>query len=349
MNRVLNRIVLFLFFLVTTISSQHQGPIPPIPSGYGADGSLNLKTDSIPSKSWRRKKIYLYYPEPKEELIPVIFFLKAMGVDDKGVYEHILSHIATRGYCAVMPDYKLASFPHQRRTYKKLLAELLHAVSKLSPLIDTSRVGFVGHSFGGAAIPALTWQCITNNKWGSNGAFMFIMAPHFVFEITQSQLEQFPKQVKMVMQVYEEDDCNDHRIAEDIFRTINIPASEKDFMILLSDSNATTGYTLTADHAAPFSQLDSEGEVDGMDYYGIYRIFDALAEYTFTQNREAKEIALGNGSKKQRFMGIWPDSSAVREPLISDDPKTLHPCKQYYFHWKHPWNPRRKISKAISE
>ena len=178
---------------------------------------------------------------------------------------------------------------------------------------------------------------------------MFIMAPHFVFEITQSQLEQFPKQVKMVMQVYQEDDCNDHRIAADIFRTINIPASEKDFMILLSDSNAATGYKLTADHAVPYSQFDSYGEVDGMDYYGIYRVFDALATYSFTQNGEAKEIALGNGSKKQRFMGIWPDSCTVRESLVSDDPKMLHPCKHYFFHWKHPWNQRRKINKTISE
>ncbi len=349
MSRVINKTIYFIFIFTNYITSQHQGPIPPITSGYGAEGSLSVRVDSIPSKSWRRKQIYLYYPEPTKELIPAILFLKGMGVDSKEVYGHILSHIATKGYCAVMPDYKLASFPHQGRTYKKLLAELLYAVTKLSSLIDTSRIGFVGHSFGGAAIPALTWQCINNKKWGGRGAFMFIMAPHFVFEITQSQLERFPKQVKLVMQVYEDDDCNDHRIAADIFRTINIPAREKDFMILMSDSNAAAGYKLTADHAVPYSKFDSDGEVDGMDYYGIYRIFDALAEYTFTQNREAKEIALGNGSIKQGFMGTWPDKSPVKELCVPDNPVMLHSCKFYYFHWKHPWNPRRKISKAISE
>ena len=82
--------------------------------------------------------------------------------------------------------------------------------------------------------------------------------------------------------------------------------------------------------------------MDGMDYYGVYRIFDALAHYTFAQSQEAKEVALGNGSEKQRFMGTWPDSSPVKEPLVSDNPVMLHPHKHYFFHWKHPWNLRRR-------
>lgn len=345
MNQVINKTTSLVFALAACIISQHRGPIPPIASGYGADTSITVFIDSIPSSCWRRKKIYRYYPERRKGLIPVIFFLKGMGVSDKGVYEHILTHIASKGFCAVMPDYKLASFPYQRRTYKKLFSELIHAVNMSSSLIDTSRIGFVGHSFGAAAIPALTWKCLNNRKWGSRGAFMFIMAPHFVFEITQNQLEQFPEHVKLIMQVYEEDDCNDHRIAEDIFRTINISAGEKDFMILLSDSNTVSGYKLTADHAVPYSRHDSEGEVDGMDYYGIYRIFDALAHYTFTQSQEAKEIALGNGSIKQRYMGTWPDNRPVKEPLVSDNPVMLHPHKHYFFHWKHPWNLRRRETK----
>jgi hypothetical protein len=116
------------------------------------------------------------------------------------------------------------------------------------------------------------------------------MAPSFFWEISQRELETFPPTVKLLLQVYEEDDCNDHRIARDLFINISIPNSEKDFMLIMSDSSTSYPYKLHADHALPFNSNDPEGEIDGLDYYGIFRYLDALAEYTFTQNFMAKEL-----------------------------------------------------------
>jgi hypothetical protein len=163
-----------------------------------------------------------------------------------------------------------------------------------------------------------------------------------VFGITQDQLRNFPPQVKCIAEVFQDDDCNDHRMAKDLFETIGIPASEKDFIILLSDSNAAACCKLYADHSTPNNVSRGNDVTDELDYYGIYRYFDALAEYTFTGSAAAREIALGNGAPSQRSMGTWPDSTPVREAIISDSAPLIRPQSFYYFHWKHPWNVRRK-------
>ncbi len=172
---------------------------------------------------------------------------------------------------------------------------------------------------------------------------MFMMAPFYVFRISQQQIEQFPGHVKLIMQVYQEDDCNDHRMAKDIFETISIDNAEKDFILMMSDSSGE--YAYTADHGTPYGFGDENGEVDGLDFYGIYRLVDALADYTFRNNQDAKAVALGNGDIRQLFMGQWPDSRPVRELIVSDTPEMVHHHKWYFFHWRHPWNPRRRIQK----
>ncbi len=333
---------MIIIFYCINIDSQYHAQVKPITSGYGSDSTLFVKLDSIRGESWRRKSIYIYYPDNVEIKLPVIFFLHGMGSSERNVYEHLLRHIACRGFCVIMPSYNLASFPYQGRTYRKLFSNIVQAVRCFEDIIDTTRIGFAGHSFGAGAIPSMVWQCLSNRKWGKDGTFMFLMAPFFMFEISQKQLDRFPQHVKLLIEVYEEDDCNDHRIAKDIFESINIPTSEKDFIIMQSDSNIHSGYKLVAGHGAPYSDRGIEGKVDAMDYYGIYRLFDALADYTFTNSVKAKEIALGNGSEIQRFMGIWPDDRPVKNPIVSDDPILIRPRESYYFHWKHPWNPRRR-------
>jgi hypothetical protein len=223
-----------------------------------------------------------------------------------------------------------------------MFSNCLAAVKYFRDYIDTTKIGFAGHSFGAAALPYLALRCITERNWGSAGAFMFVLSPHYIFEITQEQLQRFPSRVTMIVQVYADDDCNDHRIAKDLFESIAIPKSRKEFIILFSDSNKTTGCRLVADHATPTNYHYNHAQFDNLDFYGILRYFDALADYTFNGTEQAREIALGHGTAAQRFMGTWPDGTPVREALISPDAPLVKPTSFFYFHWKHPWNVRRR-------
>jgi len=198
--------------------------------------------------------------------------------------------------------------------------------------LDSTRTGFVGHSYGASATPAMAWRGIVEEGWGANGAFLFMMAPWYAFEITAGQLESFPAGVKLIVQSYDEDTLVDPRMGMDMFTHFSIPDSEKDYITLFSDAHE--GYTLEAGHNTPTS-----GDEDGLDYYGVYRLLDALADYTFTGNNDAKRIALGGGDAEQRFMGAWPDETPVRELAVTDRPIPSHPMSDYFWTWDNPINP----------
>ncbi|MGH9938833.1 MAG: hypothetical protein ACREAM_21540, partial [Blastocatellia bacterium] len=147
--------------------------------------------------------------------------------------------------------------------------------------------------------------------WGKDGLFLFVMAPWYYYEMSLSQFVNFPQHAKVIVQVYEQDGVCDHRVGKEIFERINLPASEKDFVMLPREERL--GYKLEADHGTP-----SGGGQDAHDFYGVYRLLDALADYAFAGKPEAKQIALGGGSAEQRFMGVWPDGRPVRELFAGD-------------------------------
>jgi hypothetical protein len=299
--------------------------------------------DSVPGGLFTHDKFYLFRPQQVPHPLPLVYFLPGMGKggNDRITYERLLRHMAGRGYCVVLLTYKMISFPYQGMTYHRMFRGIRDARKRFIPYADTSRIGMVGHSFGASAIPSHLYNALTRQKWGERGAFMYIMAPHYIFEITQKQLLNFPPGVKLIVEVFQDDDCNDHRMAKDLFQTIGIPYSEKDFIVLLSDSSGGDSCKLTADHSTPNTFGKGANVTNALDYYGIFRYFDALADYTFTGNAQAKEAALGNGNAVQRFMGTWPGGKPVREAVVSDSAPLVKPTTFYYFHWTHPWNVRR--------
>jgi hypothetical protein len=314
----------------------------PIAEGYGADGPYEVVVDTVRGRFMAHRTVYVYRPAVGNERFPVVFFFAGFAVWKPCHYDHLLRHVASRGNCVVFPSYLMIQFPHQSRTYNLIYAGARAGVKACRPHIDTTRLGFIGHSFGGSAFPMFMSVLVKRRGWGSRGAYVHIMAPFYMYLCPTRRLRSFPSQVKLLVEVFEDDDCNDHRMAKDLFETIGIPPAEKDFVVLRSDTCPGTERILWADHATPFGDGDPEGEVDVLDWYGIFRLHDALAEYAFTGNAAAKDVALGSGSAAQRFMGTWPDSTPVRECVVADDAPLLRPRSQFYFHWKHPWNLRRR-------
>ena len=122
------------------------------------------------------------------------------------------------------------------------------------------------------------------------------------------------------------------------YESTRIPAVNKDFILLVSDSHGFP--VLQASHRAPTaldkSYDNGEGAagappgatdpigdatvsrrvrpetmlINALDFYGTWKLFDALTDAAFTGKN--REYALGN-TPQQRFMGVWSDGVPVKE------------------------------------
>lgn len=213
--------------------------------------------------------------------------------------------------------------------YSNLLNGFIKAAHDYPNIIDTTKVGFVGHSFGGGAVFANSYYCFTTLNWGTSGRFIFSMAQWYSYNISQSELQSFPTDVKLLTLVYEDDTTNDQRMANDIFNTINIPTSEKDYLRVKSDTIG--GYGYIANHTVP-----NNSPFDALDYYAYYRLLDAMCDYVFNGSLIGKDVALGNGSANQISM-----PGGMHNLIYSETPTFANAQSTYEFPCSSSENPRQ--------
>lgn len=313
---------LTLILFSNGLFAQYTGSVPPISSGYGADGAHSVSVTTISNDHYFSHDISVFYPQGTTTPIPTIFFSHGYGASDTTFNIETLYHIASKGYVVVFVPYKTFGVTIPER-YTTLFDGFTKAARNLTSIIDTTRIGFYGHSFGGGATLRISYREFTENNWGANCKFIFCSAPWYSYELGTSTLSNFPTDCKMLTVVYENDSINDHRMGMDIFNNIAIDDSIKDCLIVYSDT--ILGYTYQADHNLA-GQYSPKGEFDALDYYTTFRLLDALAEYTFTGNLTAKDVALGNGSPAQIYMG------GQLNPLFHTNyPTPIYAQSQYEF------------------
>lgn len=303
---------------------------------YGASGPFDVTVATIPSPLFLGRNVSVYLPQGTTEPVPTLFFSHGFDGEFPVFYDGLLNHLASRGYAAVFSPYTSLGVDQTLR-YSQLFAGFNAAVTNFSTQLDPSRVGFIGHSFGGGANPWLAQRGLVQEGWGSEGAFIYSLAPWYSYLVDQQTLDAFPSQVNMVMQVFDDDRVNDHRMAIDVFDSINIAPDSKDYVTLFSDSNGAT--TLTADHLVPLGATGS-AQVNALDTAGIYRLIDALADYTFTGSQAGKDVALGGGSAAQVDMGLWPDGTPIAPLASTDHPVAQYAPNSFVFPFDSPFNPR---------
>lgn len=316
------KVKLLLIYILTGswFYSQYSDPNIAKPTvGYGADGTHTVGTISFTNPNFLTKNIEIHYPSDATSSVPTIFYSHAYGGNNSSAIEGLLEFVAKKGYAIVYVPYKTLGSTISER-YNNLLEGFRKAARDYPNIIDTTQVGFMGHSFGGGASFGNAYQCFTEDNWGQNGRFIYALAQWYSFDITQTQLQNFPSDTKLLIEVFEDDETNDHRMAIDIFSSINIPSSDKDFLILKGDT--INGYNYLADHIVP----NTSNAFDAYDYYAYYRFIDALADYTFNGSIVGKDVALGNGSINQITM-----PGGLKALEHSDSPLVAYPESKYQF------------------
>lgn len=313
------QIILFFSFPFLTFAQYSDPNVGKPVSGYGSDGTYTVATESFNNDYFNGQNSVIYHPQEITTPVPTIFYSHGYGGNNPDNIKGLTDFVAKKGYALVFVPYQTFGVTVPDR-YENLLHGFRKAARDYPGIIDTTRAAFMGHSFGGGASFGNSFKCFTENNWGSNGRFIYVSAQWYSYNITQNQLQNFPADVKLVTEIYESDSTNDHRLAADIFRNISISNSEKDFLILQRDT--VGGYIYPADHNTPNTTI----ALNAHDYYGIYRILDALADYTWNGNQAAKTVCLGNGSTAQVTL------PAGLKPMIQTDaPYITRPMDSYQF------------------
>jgi hypothetical protein len=259
---------------VTRVSIQH--PDPAVPAAVS---------------------VYLPSNASVSNRLPVIFFAHGFGGFAFSYYDALLRRIASNGYIVVFAPYSVNIFANHQTLYQQLWSGFQLAVAQYGSVMDTTRVGFAGHSYGAGAVPELTRRGV-NAGWGSNGLFMFVMAAWYSWG---SNYEQIPPSAKLIVQVYWDDQTNQHLISQnDIWNKLP-QIIERRWEVIRSDRRQCFLY---AGHGVPVSGDpgdDGDGGINAHDHWGVWRRIHALADYTFAGNASAKAIAFGDDPQ----MGLW--------------------------------------------
>lgn len=330
--------ILALGFGTAVASASYQGPVPAPTDAFGGPGTYTVAVDTLPSPDWPGHVVTVYHPVSATGPLPAWFFAHGFAGTDPNYYGELLQHLASHGAFVVFSPYP-AELLQVDSNYATLFDGFVAAVQQYGGQIDTTRVGFAGHSYGGGAVPALALRAVRERGWGSNGLALLLLAPWYSYHVTDSDLASFPAGTQAIVQIYEDDTMNDHRMAIDIFNHLNLTTDAKDFLMLRSDRIA--GYNYVANHTAPVTGTTPRGGTfDALDAWGVLRIAQALAASTWQHDPTAQAIAFGHGSAAQTQMGTTSDGRALRPMAESGSPAPLFPCGRYIQPWNGLLNPR---------
>ncbi|HEX2958047.1 MAG TPA: hypothetical protein VHO70_14530 [Chitinispirillaceae bacterium] len=100
---------------------------------------------------------------------------------------------------------------------------------------------------------------------------------------------------------------------------------------------------MIANHFVPYGIENINGVEDNFDYFGIFKLFDAISSYCFMESSDGKECALGNNPAIQKWMGVWHDGTPVKPLLSTTAPKAVRAQNRFVFVWENRLNPRNRV------
>jgi fermentation-respiration switch protein FrsA (DUF1100 family) len=286
---------------------------------------------------------WLFKPSTQvRERVPVVVFCHGWGAMNPRTYRAWIDHIVRRGAIVVYPLYQDSLRTPPDAFLPNTIAALKDAFARLrvdGSLADLDRVAVVGHSAGGVlaaevaavaaarGLPPIRAAMPVEPGDGSRGAQHRAMVP-------LADLSTIPGATLLLVLVGADDHLAGEALGLRIYDEAQaLPAANRNVVELESDDHGAPA--LIANHAAPsayasgvapaeptkarlrlakrlgggMADLRNAGVVDAMDWYGPWKLFDALTDAAFYGTH--RDIALG-GSTAQVSMGTWSDGVAVK-------------------------------------
>jgi hypothetical protein len=301
----------------------------PLAGDYGGFGPFTVTRQTIANPDPAAPApISVFIPSnaTAQNKVPVVFFAHGFGGTSYQFYETLMRQLASNGYIVVFSPYTANLFATHTLRYNQLWNGFATAAGQNAAIMDTTKIGFAGHSYGAGATPEMTRRAVAQG-WGANGLFMFIMAAWYNWG---TNLNQIPASAKMIVQVYWDDETNQHLISQNDIWDKLPQITERKWQVI---RRSQTYCSLNAGHSVPVT--DGLGQTvaatDAYDAWGVWRRLHALSDYTFSGNQTARNIAFGADANMGRWRGIF----GVRQisPLESYDLPVLNSQSAPSFLW----------------
>ena len=306
----------------------------PLAGDYGSFGQFTVTRQTIPNPDAAAPApISVFIPSnaSAQNKVPVIFFAHGFGGFNYQFYETLMRQLASNGYIVVFSPYTANLFATHTVRYNQIWNGFATAVQQNVAIMDTTKIGYAGHSYGAGATPDMARRGLAQG-WGANGLFLFVMAAWYNWGTNP---EQIPASAKMIVQVYWDDETNQHLISQNDIWDKLPQITERKWQVI---RRSQTYCSLNAGHSVPVT--DGLGQTvaatDGYDAWGIWRRLHALSDYTFSGNQTARNIAFGADANMGRWRGIF----GVRRisPLESTDAPVVNSQSNPSFLWSQKCN-----------
>ena len=297
-----------------------------------------------------KSKYWIYEPaDPKPSSAPVIVFNHGWGAIDPAPYSRWLEHLARKGNIVIYPAYQekvlSPAVYYTENAIQAVKSAKMHLDSESEHVFPNWDAFLIaGHSMGG--LVTINMACLWQDYGLPEPKAILSVEPADPVE-TQlfvgrnqpsliANIRKLSPTLKMVITLGSDDEVIKDSVARFVYeQSTQIPITQKNLLTLQTDDHGNE--VLLADHSSPLTSggFRREGEVDALDYFGYWRLLDALRDTVYLGTNEI--YALGN-SNEMRFMGKWSDGTAVKEISVAElqnsNPFALGPWLYFY---QYPW------------
>ena len=303
-------------------------PTQPTSGPGGLDyryGSVTTQVRGIGAQGYT-----LVYPNSTSgRSLPVVYLLHGYGSINLNPYRSWAEHLARHGAIVIYPSYQVSAVTPMRDYTPNAIVGIRAALDGLAagsgPLPDSSRVVAIGHSMGGAIAANIAASA------GSAG----IPVPRALMAINPANISrstglvmpledmgQIPAGTLLLSLYSDRDDRIPNQLAKTLFYgATNVLVADKDYVLVHSDDYGSR--SLLADHFAALAGQSNDYSAyppDALDFYGYWKLADALMGAAFDGSASLRNVALGGGSVAQVDMGKWSDGRAVTPLTVTDAP-----------------------------
>jgi dienelactone hydrolase len=259
LGRIVKALALFLSFVLFSLTIfSSQNATPPSQPATGPGGKQYVHASVTKNRYGKGGEEYwIFEPdEPKPASAPVIVFLHGWGGMNPLYYGAWIDHLVKRGNIVVYPRYQASLLTSIREFTPNTLTAIKDALVRLRTepghvKADLTKFAAVGHSVGG--LLAANVAALASESGLPRVAAVMSVEPGITeapINVQLADLKKIPAQTLLLAVAGDQDTLARDGDAKRVYKeSTRVPANNKDYITLVSDSHGMPG--LQASHRAP--------------------------------------------------------------------------------------------------